>query len=68
MHSLYCKQTSTSTENVVPDEVKSDARAQDIIVDAAILNENSNDTAVQNEVISPINKLCVSPGFFNHVI
>ena len=64
----YCKQTAISTENVLPDEVKVDARAQDTFVDTTILNENSNDTAVQNEVISPINKLCVSPGFFNHVI
>ena len=64
----YCKQTAISTENVLPDEVKVDARAQDTFVDTAILNENSNDTAVQNEVISPINKLCVSPVFFIHVI
>lgn len=55
-------------EHEVPHEMNSDARAQEVSVNTAVLDGNSNHVVIQNKVNNPINKLCVSSAFFNHVI
>lgn len=55
-------------EHEVPDEMNSDARAQEVSVGTAVLDGNSNHVVIQNEVNNPINKLYISSAFFNHVI